>query len=211
MVITRDDVGIGNGNWFRVMQVIPFTYVCGFCGDKVSSKEGYYAGPHSDGSGSPIAFIRICPSCKGPTFFSPFGKQFPESPPGNPVAHVPEQLYKLYNEARYSIAAGAYTGAVLICRKMLMNIAVNEGAEEGKSFTFYVEYLANKGYVPPNGKAWVDYIRKRGNDANHEIELMTKEDAVSLITFLEMLLRFIYEFPKSIPPEAQYVIRMQSN
>jgi hypothetical protein len=37
-----------------------------------------------------------------------------------------------------------------------MNIAVAEGADEGKRFIEYVEYLADNGYVPPGGKGWVD-------------------------------------------------------
>ena len=42
---------------------------------------------------------------------------------------------------------------------------------------------------------WVDHIRKKGNEANHEITLMTDKDAKDLIVFLEMLLKFIYELP----------------
>ena len=87
----------------------------------------------------------------------------------------------------------------MLSRKMLMNIAVGEGAQEGLSFVGYVEYLADKGFIPPNGKAWVDYVRKRGNEANHEIALMGEADARALITFVEMLLRFVYEFPQMVP------------
>jgi hypothetical protein len=58
---------------------------------------------------------------------------------------------------------------------------------------------ADIGYVPPNGKAWVDHIRKKGNEANHEIVLMKKEDSQELISFVEMLLKFIYEFPNRVP------------
>lgn len=194
MVMSKEDVYFV-GNWQSLSTNPPKTYVCGYCGDKVSSNLGYYGAD----SHQAVRFIYICPSCNGPTLFTHAGKRFPGHAPGNYVAHVPDELTKLYNEARYSAAVGAYTGVVLICRKMLMNISVSEGAEEGKSFVYYVEYLADKGYVPPNGKVWVDYIRKRGNEANHEIDLMTEEDAISLITFIEMLLRFIYEFPKLVP------------
>ena len=80
-----------------------------------------------------------------------------------------------------------------------MNIAVQEGAAEGLKFIEYVDYLANKGFVPPNGKAWVDHIRKKGNEATHEIALMNEQEAQDLITFVEMLLKFIYEFPNMVP------------
>lgn len=80
-----------------------------------------------------------------------------------------------------------------------MNIAVAQGASEGKKFIDYVNYLAENGYVPPNGKGWVDHIRKKGNEATHEIIVMTQSDAEELISFAEMLLKFIYEFPSRIP------------
>lgn len=82
---------------------------------------------------------------------------------------------------------------------MLMNIAVNQGAEENLRFIEYVNYLSNNGFTPPNGRHWVDHIRKKGNEATHEIELMKESDAKDLIMFTEMLLKFIYEFPALIP------------
>jgi len=82
---------------------------------------------------------------------------------------------------------------------MLMNIAVEEGDKEGKNFVSYVEYLSEKGFIPPNGKKWVDYIRTKGNEANHEIALMSEEDAHLLLTFVKMLMKFIYEFPGMLP------------
>ena len=63
----------------------------------------------------------------------------------------------------------------------------------------YVQYLADKGFVPPNGKGWVDHIRKKGNEATHEISHMERGDAEELIAFAEMLLKFIYEFPAKVP------------
>jgi hypothetical protein len=80
-----------------------------------------------------------------------------------------------------------------------MNVSVSLGAKEGLSFAEYVEFLAKAGYVPPNGKAWVDHIRSRGNEATHEIALMQSSDAQDLIQFSEMLLKFIYEFPMKVP------------
>lgn len=199
MTLSREDVYLAGGGWANLSSIHAQTWVCGYCGDKVSSDRGYFAGPQPDGGGGAISFIRICPSCLGPTVFTRGGKHFPGSMPGNDVANVPEKLERLYREARASVAAGAHTGAVLICRKMLMSIAVEQGADEGKRFITYVEFLSNQGYVPPNGKVWVDYIRQRGNEATHEIELMEEEDSVALITFVEMLLRFIYEFPNMVP------------
>jgi len=44
----------------------------------------------------------------------------------------------------------------------------------------------------------VDHIREKGNEATHEILLMSREDAEDLIEFTEMLLRVVYEFPAKV-------------
>lgn len=41
--------------------------------------------------------------------------------------------------------------------------------------------------------------REKGNEATHEIVAMTKDDAVELVTFTEMLLKLVYEFPSRVP------------
>jgi hypothetical protein len=127
------------------------------------------------------------------------GKQFPGVSKGEPVKNLPVDIEALYREARDSCAAACYTASVLICRKLLMNIAVNHGAKAGDTFISYIEHLSNSGFVPPNGKGWVDHIRKKGNEATHEIALMSQADAEELISFAEMLLKFIYEFPSRVP------------
>jgi hypothetical protein len=62
----------------------------------------------------------------------------PAAAPGRHVSKLPEHLNALYNEARLSAGAGAYTAAVLTCRKILMHIGVQEKAEVEKSFLYYI-------------------------------------------------------------------------
>jgi Domain of unknown function (DUF4145) len=168
------------------------SFTCGFCGNLIASSLGYKNSSTKDWK------IFICTHCKKPTFFAG-DYQLPGVAPGNSVGHLPVDIESLYTESRNCVAASCYTAAVLLCRKLLMNIAVAQGAKPGDTFVKYVEYLAGKGYVPPNGQGWVDHIRKKGNEANHEIVLMSKSDADELILFIEMLLKFIYEFPNKIP------------
>ncbi len=79
-----------------------------------------------------------------------------------------------------------------------MHIAVAKSAKGGKNFIEYVEYLSDNNYIPPDAKSWVDHIRKKGNEANHEIVIMEKEDAKDLLDFVGMLLKIIYEFPANL-------------
>lgn len=174
-------------DWVGVESHVPQKYRCGHCGELVSSEKGY-------NSTDAFQYIYICPNCLEPTYFTK-DNQYPGVPFGSKVKNVPEDIEKLYDEARQSYSVQAYTASVMECRKLLMNIAVKKGAKEGITFQEYVEYLDTHHYIPPDGKEWVDHIRKKGNEANHEIVIMQKEDAEDLIIFIQGLLTFIYEFP----------------
>jgi hypothetical protein len=185
--------------WNKPATLLSGRFTCGFCGWSVASTSGYEtsfpAPPKNE-----LHRIYLCPNCTKPTYFDG-QSQVPGVAPGSGVAHLPGDIKALYRETRQAIAAGCPTASVLASRKLLMHVAVSKGATENISFLDYVNYLAEKGYVPPDGRGWVDHIRAKGNEANHEIVLMSSDDASELVTFAEMLLKFIYEFPKRVPPK----------
>jgi DNA-directed RNA polymerase subunit RPC12/RpoP len=188
--------------WVSPQTLAPKSYTCGYCGRDVSSEKGFKIITRGD-THSQKGGVFMCPQCRAPTYFPPNeARQIPGSSFGHPVSHVPGELNALYEEARSCIAGSNFTAAVLVCRKMLMNIGVQQGAAENGKFIEYVDYLSQKGFVPPHGKHWVDHIRRKGNEANHEITLMNDKDAKELLVFMEMLLKFIYEFPNLVPKEA---------
>jgi hypothetical protein len=121
--------------------------------------------------------------------------QFPGVSLGSEIQHLPSEVEPIWTEIRACTSHSAFTSAVLSGRKLLMHIAVAQGADPGLSFVKYVDYLVNNHYAPPNSKSWIDKIRTHGNEAAHEIVLKTKDEAEEILTFLEMLLKFIYEFP----------------
>ena len=188
-------------SWINLANLPVRKFSCGHCGQLVASDRGYYVDPLQAGA------IYVCPNCGDPTYFSRTpntkdSKQVPGPIAGNTVNYLPSQIESLYLEARNCVSISSHTSSVLTCRKLLMHIGVAQGAPEGRPFIEYIDYLAAKGFVPPNGKGWVDHIRKKGNEANHEIKLMSQADAEELITFVEMLLKFIYEFPQRVPAAA---------
>lgn len=179
--------------WVDLTKISSKKYVCGHCNSLIASELGYY-----DKTSPIIRKIYICPHCEKPTFFE-HDSPIPGVAYGNEIESIDdEDTQRLYNEARNCCSTASYTASVLCCRKLLMNIAVSKGADENLPFIRYVEFLAEKNYIPPGSKEWVDHIRKKGNEATHEIAIMKKEDAEELITFIEMLLRIIYEFPNKI-------------
>jgi Domain of unknown function (DUF4145) len=181
--------------WHGEIVLAPRRYDCGYCNSVVGPDKGIF----SQEGHSPQTYIYFCSHYGQPTYFDGNSRQFPGAKFGKDVKHLPKEIEQLYGEARAATSALAYTPAVLACRKILMNVAVSLGAKEGDPFVSYVQFLADKGYIPPNGKHWVDHIRTKSNEANHEITLMSKDEAEKLITFVEMMLKFIFELPKVVP------------
>ena len=183
--------------------VYPRSYRCGFCDREVASKEGYQKYIINHIERKQVGGIWICPGCECPSYFDSHDGQTPSPLLGNRVEKLPPELEKIYDEARGCTRAKAYTACVLLCRKLLMHIAVEEGASPGDNFIKYIDFLVEKEYVSPRSKIWVDQIRQKGNEANHEIRFMTKDEAMDLLSFSEMLLKTIYEFPARINPKAE--------
>jgi hypothetical protein len=183
--------------YWEGMQVLGTrNYKCGYpsCGKEVGADKGWV---HKSGpQGGIDGFIYVCPLCKNPTFFDEQANtQFPGVSLGSDVKHLPSEIQPIWTEIRACTSHGAFTAAVLIGRKLLMHIAVAQGANVGLSFVQYVDHLVDNHYAHPNSKSWVDKIRTHGNEATHEIVVKNKDDAEEILVFLEMLLKFIYEFP----------------
>jgi hypothetical protein len=117
----------GQANWFSLQDLPNKAFVCGYCTINVSSIRGYKLAHTA--TGTQIGAVYICPNCGGPVFFDQKKQQYPSPALGNSVLHVREMLNALYEEARRSTAQLCFTGAVLLCRKILMHIAVEKSAE----------------------------------------------------------------------------------
>lgn len=169
-----------------------FSYTCGHCGTVVS---GAVVASYSYGVQSDEHLIRwlLCPACVDGSVSTKSGVVYPGVPFGPSIQGLPPEVKSAYREARDCISFNAYTSCELICRKILMHVAVEKGADEGGSFAGYITHLENKGYVTPPMKRWVDLIREHGNRAAHVIENPSRERAESTIMFTAELLRLIYE------------------
>jgi hypothetical protein len=187
------------------------SYTCGYCARVVAARTGFGGKqPAKPVPGMPqysfgheqnfdfTQYIALCPNCAKPTFWDG-DKQIPGAAFGEDVKHLPLNVEILYRESRNCMAVNCFTAGAMACRKILMNVAVDRGAPEGLKFIQYVNYLADNGYVPPNGKDWVNHIRDKGNEAVHEIPSLSKDDLSDLLVFTEMLLKFIFEFPNRVP------------
>jgi len=178
-----------------------YTYTCGFCGNNVSGyvKIIYLSVDNNPTSSQPewilIRYL-LCPSCSHASVWHKDSNEIiPGSLIGRKLNGLPPIVEVVYEEARRTFSVSAYTACELLCRKILMNIAVEKGAEENKTFQYYIEYLERENFITPGIKEWADKIRTNGNDATHEIDTPDKIRSKSTFLFTEQLLTIIYEMP----------------
>ena len=164
-------------------------YTCGYCERDVSSEKGMLA------NGNNI-YALICPSCGCMTMLENVdnGFQMPGVPYGIEIDKLPETVEYLYKEARDCFKIQAYTAVILISRKALANTAIYFGAEDGKNFTHYMDYLVNEGYIARKNRRTIDKIRKEGNSATHNKASKNEGEAEEILNLLEMLLLINFEY-----------------
>lgn len=183
--------------WKYSMDVGSREWKCGYCGREVAGNVGYKH-MHAD------KCVLICPHCQNATSFIGDDdgiSQYPPASYGKTINSLPSNIAALYGEICRCMQYSSFTGAVLLMRKMLVHLAVDDGAEEGTSFATCVNYLDKKGWIPPSGKQWVDKIRKIGNDATHHLTINNESEAKQLLHYIEHMLTSIYEFPASVKDE----------
>ncbi len=123
--------------------------------------------------------------------------QIPEAREFEPDEKWPQDLSRLFEEASKSYAAGAYTASAMASRKLLMACACTEGADEGKSFVEYVGFITDKVLTFSKAKEAIDKIRAIGNEANHKIRFVTRDEARRALSIVDYMLKAVYSLPSA--------------
>jgi DNA-directed RNA polymerase subunit RPC12/RpoP len=161
-------------------------YTCGHCGRRV----GGFIIAHRN-----YDYWLMCPHCDAGTIVNTsytYSFQYPQIPYGPDLEGLPERIEEAYNEVRRSMSARAFVGAELLCRRILMHVAVDKGATEGETFVSYIDHIENQGFITPPMKPWVDLIRQHGNEATHTLDEPDEERAKHTVDFTAELLRIVY-------------------
>lgn len=166
--------------------------ICGNCGQGVAAT--LLNSSSVPPLGSPAWLL--CPACGDGSVRTKFGAVWPVAPAGGSVADLPEDVAQAWREARAAHAVAAYTASEIMCRKILMHLAVDVAkSKAGGTFKSYVEDLDKAGYVSPGFRPSIEKVKDRGNAANHDLPASTEADSLVTLKITEHLLRGIYEIP----------------
>lgn len=165
-------------------------YICGHCNTRISGAVVSIYQPNHPNR----AELLVCPHCfQSSVYIQRTDRFYPGVSFGFSLQGLPENVRTAYEEARRCMSVNAFTATELICRKILMHVAVDKGASEGQPFASYLDYLEKQGYITSPIRTWVNQIRENGNEATHELIEPSKERAEMTLMFTSQLLRLIYE------------------
>lgn len=148
-------------------------------------------------AGQWVRWLR-CTNCGDGSVTTKAGVTYPTAPRGESIEGLAGDVASAYDEARRCASVAAFTACDLICRKLLMHVAVDKGAKEGDTFKAYLKHLETAGYITPPMKPWADLIRDHGNLATHELPPSNEARAMGTLEFTAQLLKVIYEMPHKV-------------
>ena len=114
--------------------------------------------------------------------------------------YIPSDIGRFWLQAHRNFRDGNWDAAAVMTRSALQLTLRVKGAN-GKSLKEEINFLAQKGELPPIMKEWSDNIRLLGNDSAHpDIGVIetNPNDVNDAIKFLDFLLEYTFDLPKRI-------------
>lgn len=115
------------------------------------------------------------------------------------VRDVPGEITAILQEAKTCFSAQCFRAAAVMARRTLEAIINDKGAS-GKNLYVGIKNLKDKDVIEKNLLEWASEIRLIGNSGAHfdPIEDVSKDEAKTVIVFLEELVKFIYIMPAEL-------------
>ena len=157
---------------------------CGVCGDAavavfVDKREGA-RNLKSDYPGNPSSF--------GLLYFRP-RPETPDAPP-----HLPNNVRTYYLEAVENVRSGPNAAGAMF-RKAL-DVGLRHVAPEANGrLVGRIDSAAKAGKITPDLAEWAHHIRLEGNDASHDEDPFTREEAKDLHRFTELVMMYFFSLP----------------
>lgn len=163
--------------------------VCGACGGPIC----FQAEKIGHGSPPTQANGEIVPS------WDVDGGTWPTRTASTAPPHTPESVRRRFLEGEDAYQRHSWNAAVAMYRSAL-DVATKgmDGVPPGKTFYKRLEWLHENHRITPDIRSWADHVRIEGNEALHDPDDFTEEDAKPLRLFTEMFLRYVFELPGEV-------------
>lgn len=125
-----------------------------------------------------------------------------------PPPFLPDNIVKYYSQAVEAEIREMWDACGGMCRKVIDAATVDMGANKSKKLQQRIDELTDRHLLTSQLKEWADAIRLDGNDAAHDPDPFSPEEAHQIRSFTELFLMYVYTLPgmlnerkaKSAPP-----------
>ncbi len=112
------------------------------------------------------------------------------------IKNCPKIVYNPYKEALECYRSHAYDACVIMCRKGIEAICIDNGENKGNLKT-RLKNLNSKGVLENTLFNWANELRLIGNDGAHSHEqIVNQQDAKDAIDFFDALITYLYHLVK---------------
>jgi hypothetical protein len=125
-------------------------------------------------------------------------KSYPGKMPNAIPAYVPAPLDRYYQQALDSLHSAHYDASGAMSRKVVdvsTQQMVKGDTKKYNNIRDRIDALAEKHLLTPDLKDWAHQIRLDGNDASHDEDPFTADEAQGLLSFTELYLTYVYTLP----------------
>src|SRR5258705_3608087 len=128
-------------------------------------------------------------------------KLYPGPMPSMAPSHVPTPLDRYYLQAADALQSGHSDASGAMSRKVVdvsTQKLLKEASKNYKTIRERIDALATKNLLTPDLKDWAHQVRLGGNDAAHDEDPYTQEEATELLNFVELYLTYVYTMPRRL-------------
>lgn len=110
--------------------------------------------------------------------------------------YTPPNVARPFIQALDNLRRSNWDAAGTMCRKAL-DVGTQVMDPALKPLTLYkrIENLHETGRITADLKEWAHHIRVNGNDAAHDEDEFTEDEAKDLMNFTDMLLQYLFTMP----------------
>jgi hypothetical protein len=125
-------------------------------------------------------------------------KKYPGTMPSAIPSHTPTPLDRYFSQAADALLSGHSDASGAMSRKVVdvsTQQLLKEGSKKYGNIRDRIDALAATNLLRPELKDWAHQIRLGGNDAAHDQDPYTIEEASELLSFVELYLTYVYSLP----------------
>ena len=125
-------------------------------------------------------------------------EKYPARMPTRVPAHVPDPLGRFFQQAHDGFRRGDHDASGAMSRKVVdvsTQKLLGEDSKKYGNIAGRIDALAYAGKLTAELKDWAHQVRLGGNEAAHDQEPYSKEEAEELLDFAELYLTYVYTLP----------------